>query len=166
MHYLDHVWLPAPWLPAPCVLLPLQTALVLLVLRRGGRGVESITCGGVGQAFTYFIYFFLPPRVLSLLFQQSLVDLWFKKARITVIFHQSIYQPLRPVEAIWRLMRDVFADFLSRHAVNVYLLRKQHILAACPVEIAHWNAKCLKVICVLRKREEQKKDANSPKKCN
>lgn len=56
-------------------------------------------------------------------------------------------------------MRDVFADFLPRHAVNVYLGRKQHIVDVRPAEMDHWNAKCLKVICILRQNEKKKETA-------
>lgn len=65
-----------------------------------------------------------------------------------------MYQPLRSVEAIWRRMRDVFADFLPRHTVDVYLVGKQNI--ARPAEIHHWNTKCLLVIYVLRRKKTEK----------
>lgn len=64
---------------------------------------------------------FFSLTLLSLLFQESLVDFWFQKSRITVVFHQTVYQSLRPVEAIWPRLRDIFTDFFSRRTVNVYL---------------------------------------------
>lgn len=70
----------------------------------------------------FFVFFFF--ILLSLLFsrlQEILVDFWFQKSWVTVVFHQAIYQFLRPVEAIWPRLRDIFTDFFSGHTVNVYL---------------------------------------------
>lgn len=74
------------------------------------------------SAMFFFVFFFF--ILLSLLFsrlQEILVDFWFQKSWVTVVFHQAIYQFLRPVEAIWPRLRDIFTDFFSGHRVNVYL---------------------------------------------
>ncbi len=125
IHYLDHVWFldpvslhtyssVSPFTPASS---DRQAFFVSNWDSKESRlKCKSIIQRGVGRAFF--------PLLLSLLFslfQESLVDFGFQKSRITVVFHQTIYQSLRPVEAIWPRLRDIFTDFFSRHTVNVYL---------------------------------------------
>ena len=86
------------------------------------RRVQNQSSGKASATVFFFLFFsFLLLVLLSLLFQESLVDFWFQKSRVTVVFHQTVYQTLRPVEAIWPRLRDIFTDFSSRHTVNVYL---------------------------------------------
>lgn len=76
------------------------------------------------EASDKLLFFLFPLTLLSSLFslfQESLVDFWFQKSWIAVVFHQAIYQSLRPVEAIWPRLREILTDFFSRHTVNVYL---------------------------------------------
>lgn len=128
IYYLDHVWLPVRRPTAPHLL------SLLLALTNKSSFVDSkesrLKCriNHSERRRTSFFFSLSLSRVLSLLFQESLVDFWFQKSRITVVFHQTIYQSLCPVEAIWTRLRDVFTDFFSRHTVNVYLFRKQHLL--------------------------------------
>lgn len=132
IHYLDHVWLLDPVSPYTySSVSPFTSAFcdrraffLLFVLswdsklsRLKSRINHSERCRTS----------FFPLTLLSSpfsLFQESLVDFWFQKSWITVVFHQPIYQSLCPVEAIWPRLRDIFTDFFSRHTVNVYLSRR------------------------------------------
>lgn len=114
----------SPRPPAP----PANSSALLAASEEDNQSLAEASAELLLLSFLFFFFLFLPflspplpACVRSLSPQQSLVDLGFEEARVAVVLHQSIDQPLRPVEAIWRRARDVFADFLPRHAVNVYL---------------------------------------------
>lgn len=119
IHYLDHVWLLDPVSlhtnSSVCPFTPPSSDRQPCLLRcKINHSKRCQPC--------FFVFFFF--ILLSLLFsrlQEILVDFWFQKSWVTVVFHQAIYQFLRPVEAIWPRLRDIFIDFFSGHTVNVYL---------------------------------------------
>lgn len=64
-------------------------------------------------------FIFLKSLSLPLrLFQESLVDFRFQKSWITVVFHQTVYQSLCPVKAIWSRLREIVADFFPRQYLS------------------------------------------------
>lgn len=59
--------------------------------------------------------------LLFSLFQESLVDFWFQKLWITVVFSIRPHISLCTVKAISLWLEDIFNDFFSHHRINVYL---------------------------------------------
>ena len=126
MHYLDHVWLLDPVNPyTDSSVSPFTSASsdrqALFCLNWDSK--ESRLKCRINHSERRRTGFF-PLMLLSLLFslfQDGLVHFWFQKSWITVVFHQAVYQSLRPVEAIWLRLREIFTDSFSRHTVNVYL---------------------------------------------
>lgn len=120
IHYLDHVWLLDP------VSLHTNSSVSPFTPPSSDRqpflfNWVSKESSEVSAVFFFVFFFFILLSLLFSLLQEILVDFWFQKSWVTVVFHQAIYQFLRPVEAIWPRLRDIFTDFFSGHTVNVYL---------------------------------------------
>lgn len=128
IHYLDHVWLLDPVSlhtnSSVCPFSPpssdRQPFLFNWVSKESSE-VQNQSFKEVSAMFFFVFFFFILLSLLFSLLQEILVDFWFQKSWVTVVFHQAIYQFLRPVEAIWPRLRDIFTDFFSGHTVNVYL---------------------------------------------